>query len=169
MRLVFFGLALGMIFLCVVSGAQLIEPSASNIHLHVGASAIIKVYVTNPNSTVQNISGWLGGDYPAGLVKFSPESGFSLTADQRNFTIMLNPKEEKTISIVVSSTNPKDPGYTITLDSNSTIDSSVKDSESIGVYLDYTPSFPGMELWSMAILVASAGTIFWILSSARNK
>jgi hypothetical protein len=165
MRLVFFGLILGMVLLCSSSRAQLTDLSASSIHLHVGTSTIVKLFVNNPNDTVQNITGWLGGDYLSSRAKFSPEEGFSLTANQRNFTIMLNPKEEKTINLLVIAADPRDSSYTITLNSNSTIDSSVKDSETLKVYIDYIPTFPGLETWGIALLMASAGAAFW----ARNR
>jgi hypothetical protein len=106
---------------------------------------------------------WLGGDYPPGLARFSNETGTGIymTPNKRTAILGLNPKEEKTLSLVISSTDPKPGGYTITLDANTTADSSFKDSETMRVFTDFEPSFPGLEFYGIALILALSVFAYW--------
>jgi hypothetical protein len=161
MKLFFAAVAISLAVFWSSANAQLTEFSASSVHIQMGKSVIVKTYVANPNATFANVTVWLGGNYPAGLARFSNESGVYFTADLRNATLGLNPKEEKILSLVISSTDPKAGGYMITLDANTTADSLLKDRETVAVFTDFEPTFPGLDLLGMSAIVACAGAIFW--------
>ena len=161
MRLFFAALAFALILTCASANAQTLAWfSSGTIHIRMGESMLVKTYVKNPDPQFANISVWLGGDCPASLAKFSLESGLYLTPDQRNLTVGLNPKEERAVILVILSTTPKDGGYTITLNSNTTA-SSTKDFDYMKVFLDYPPKFPGLEPWGIVLILAVSGLVYW--------
>ncbi|MCX6814843.1 MAG: right-handed parallel beta-helix repeat-containing protein [Candidatus Aenigmarchaeota archaeon] len=142
------------------SSLTLVMVSAETIHVGIGTSALVKTYVKNPDPQFVNITVWLGGDYPTSLAKFSAESGLYLTPDQRNLTVGLNPKEERVVTLVILSTAPKDGGYTITLNANTTA-SSMQDFDYMKIFIDYPPNFPGLELWGILLILAVSGLVYW--------
>jgi len=154
MRLFFAALAFALILTCASANAQTLAWfSSGTIHIRMGESMLVKTYVKNPDPQFANISVWLGGDYPRGLANFSSQPGVYFTPDMRNATVPLNPKEEKVLNLVVISTGPKDGGYTITLNSNTTA-SGKTGYASIKVFMDYAPSFPGLESWGILLIIA---------------
>jgi len=164
MRMLFAALGLTLVLACGLAAAMpLAEFSSGTLHSQLGKNTITTVYVSNPNSTFANITVWLGGDYPEGLVKFSSEDGLYLTPDQRNLTVGLNPEEERSVTLVVMSTGPNDAGYTITMDANTTADASLTDSAAMKVFIDYSPNFPGLELWGILAIMAGSCFAYWRL------
>jgi hypothetical protein len=162
MRMLLPSLALTLVLACGSAAAMpLAEFSSGTLHSQLGKNTITSVYVANPNSTFANITVWLGGDYPEGLVKFSAEDGLYLTPDQRNLTVGLNPEEERAVTLVVMSTGPNDSGYTITMDANTTADASLTDSASVDVFIDYSPNFPGIESWGVLAIIAGSCLAYW--------
>jgi len=161
MRMLIAALGLALVLACGFAAAMpLAEFSSGTLHSQLGKNSITKVYVANPNSTFANITVWLGGNYPPALVKFSAEDGLYLTPDQRNLTVQLNPKEERDVILVIMSTGPRDTGYTITMSANTTADASLKDSATMKVFIDYSPNFPGLEPFTIAILLALSGLAY---------
>jgi hypothetical protein len=166
MRMLIAAPAITLVLACGFASAAatpLAEFSSGVLHNQLGTNSIVKVYVANPNSTFANITMWLGGDYPEALAKFSGEEGLYLTPDQRNLTVGLNPKGERTLILVVMSTGPKDEGYTITMSANTTADASLKDSAAMKVFIDYSPNFPGLEAWTALLLMAASCFGYWRL------
>jgi hypothetical protein len=161
MRLFLAVLAVSMAVLWGSAGGQLTDFSASSVHVQMGKSIMVKAYVANPNATFANVTLWLGGNYPAGLAKFSQDEGIYFTADLRNAILGLNPKEEKVLSLVISSATPQAGGYIITLDANTTADPLLKDRETMSVFTDFEPSFPGLESWSLLLILALSGIAYW--------
>lgn len=161
MRVLIAALAIALVLACGSAVAMpLAEFSSSTLHTQLGKNAITKVYLSNPNSTFANITVWLGGDYPPGLVKFSGEEGLYLTPDQRNLTVGLNPEEERTVTLVVMSTGPNDTGYTITVSANTTADALLTDSVTMTVFIDYSPNFPGLESWAVLAIIAGSCLVY---------
>ena len=161
MKLFFAAAAIALILASGLAAARpLVDFSSGSVHMRVGANEIVKTYVSNPDLQFANITLWLGGDYPAALVKFSADNGLYLTADQRNLTVGLNPKEERMLILVILSTGPKDGGYRITLNANTT-GSAKKDSIAAKIFIDYPPSFPGLETYGIALILALSGLAYW--------
>jgi hypothetical protein len=134
--------------------------SVENLHLEIGKNFMVKVYLKNPDSQFANITVWLGGDCPASLAKFSLESGLYLTPDQRNVTVEMNPNSERTLSLMIISTVPRDGGYTLTMNANTTA-SATQSSDSLKIFIDYPPSFPGLESWGILLILAVSGLVYW--------
>jgi hypothetical protein len=163
MRLLFAALAVILVLAWGSANAQSLAGfSSENIHIRIGTSSLLKVYVKNPDTQFANITVWLGGDYPAALAKFSPEAGLYLTPDQRNLTVGMNPKSERTLSLIILSTVPKDGGYTLTMNANTTA-SATKNSDSLKIFIDYPPSFPGLEFWGILLIIAVSCFGYWRL------
>ncbi len=146
----------------VAQAPKLATFAADSVHIHMGKNSLVKAYISNPDSSYANITVWLGGDYPTELAKFSQEAGVYYTADQRNFTVSLNPREQKIFTLLVVSTGPKADGspYSITIDSNTTA-SAKKSSDTLGVFIDYAPNFPGLESWGISLLLILSGLAYW--------
>ena len=134
--------------------------SDSRVHLQVGKSAIVKIYMSNPNATFANVTVWLGGSYPSNLANFSSEAGIILSPNRRTAVAGLNPKEEKVLSLVISSV-PAQGVYTIILAANTTANAGLTDQETMSVSTDYAPSFPGLELYGIALIMAFSGFAYW--------
>jgi hypothetical protein len=106
---------------------------------------------------------WLGGDYPTALAKFSnqpPQKDAYFTADMRNLTVQLNPRNQMTFNVIILSTSPRDGGYNVTLDANTT-GSGKTDSDNLQAFVDYPANFPGLELWGVLLLIALSGVAYW--------
>jgi len=132
--------------------------SAGMVYLEMGKNGILKVYVNNPDLQFANISIWLGGDYPAALTKFSAYPGVYYTADMRNATVGLNPKEQRVLDLIMYSTGPGE--YIINVTATTTA-SGKKDFDSIKLFIGYPPSFPGLELWGILLILAVSGLAYW--------
>ncbi|HJW96641.1 MAG TPA: hypothetical protein VJ485_00585 [archaeon] len=170
MKLFFASLAIAIILVLNVTFAQapqLATFAADSVHMHMGKNSLVKTYISNPDSSYANITVWLGGDYPTGLAKFSQEAGVYYTADQRNFTVPLNPREQKVFTLLVVSTGPKADGspYKITLRANTTDPSGRTSSGNMDVFMDYAPNFPGLETWGILLIIAVSSLLMgriWI-------
>jgi len=164
MRLIAFGIAflVGLGFLLGSAAAQekLAEFSVEKVYITIGKGMLLKVYLKNPDSVFANISIWLEGDYPKDLAKFAQEPNAYFTPDMRNATVGMNPKEERVMSIVVQSTEPKDSGYSLMLNSNTTAGAATY-ADQVKVYVDYAPNFPGLDFWGFALLLGISGLAFW--------
>lgn len=161
MRLFFAGLALALLLACSPAYAQpLAGFSSGSMHMQIGTNALAKIYVKNGGAQFANVTVFLGGDYPSGLAEFANVSGAYFSADMRSAVVGLNPQEGKTLQLVIISTVPKEGGYTINLDANTTA-SGETSSGSMKVLIDYAPSFPGLESLGILLLLALSGLAYW--------
>jgi len=141
---------------------MLAEFSADTIHITMGKTMLLRAYARNPDSQFANITAWLVTSYPADLAKFADEPGIFLSPDRRYAVIPLNPMEEKALTLVIQSTEPQTGGYLISMKSNTTLDSAAeKSQDSVRVFIDYSPSFPGMDFWGILLILGASGVAFW--------
>jgi hypothetical protein len=131
-----------------------------SVHIEVGKSYLVDVYLRNPDLAHGYISAWLGGDYLKGSAKFTPEPGIVYSSDMRNLTVGLNPWEGRVVRLVIVSTTVPS-WYSITLDSNTTANPGRTDFQTLGVKIDNNPAFPGLETFSIILLLAGCLVIFF--------
>jgi len=176
MRLPFIALTafVALVSSVLISAAGVSQPlarfSADNMHIQLGSSSLVKVYVHNPDAYYANITLWITGDYPTDMVRFTGdvyEPGVYYTADMKNATVQLNPGNDKVMTLVALSTLPKTTGYNVTLNANTT--ASIRTvSKNMTVFLDYPASFPGLEAWGIILLLALSGLAYWRLNACKN-
>jgi hypothetical protein len=137
------------------------EIPSYSIYMETGESYILRVYVKNPDTKHANITAWLGGDYLPELARFSAEEAY-FTPDKRNFTVSLNPKEQRLFSLLITSASPTTDNspYTITIDSNTTA-STLTTSNKFYVSVGYAPNFPGLDTFFILLTVSASGLAYW--------
>jgi hypothetical protein len=145
--------------------ASPISFSVDEIFLSMGESFIVKTYVTNPTDSFKVINVSLAEDYPGDLAEFSVQYDAIFTPDRRNFSVPLNPSQEKIfhMTILSPSSPPGSPGY-YTITANAESQSYGPFSESIRVYVNYRPSFTGIEAMGVIGILAFAVALFWVRS-----
>jgi hypothetical protein len=143
--------------------------------ISVGESGIMKVYVRNIQGTTDEVTITINSTLPIDpyFVSMGDFTIFNNTwigddydLEDNNRTVVVKnlvPNEFRRLDLMVWSTEPDMEFYQVFLDARSGLGTNLTDNDEAFVVMTYPASFPGLDAWSILILIIMAVVVYMIL------
>jgi len=137
----------------------------SSLHLILGGSYNVRVYVRNIDNETDNITLELSGSYPLGLVRFRDlrpwEFDYDISPDGRNLIVYdMEQYNQTSFFVYVLSSDVDEVGGTLILNATSSA-SGKKESDQLLIRVGYPVIFPGLNDWAVIVLIIMAVGIYY--------